>query len=672
MNKKKSIERLDILKKVINHYRFLYHVKNISEISEEALDSLKDELKKIEEEFPELITLDSPTQRVAGTVLEEFQKIKHKVTQWSFDDAFSEDDLENFEKRIKNFLNRKNEKLDLEYFCELKIDGLKIILEYENGILKKAATRGDGKIGEDVTENIKTIESIPLKLQENISGIFEGEIYISKKQFEKINKKRKKNKEELYANPRNLAAGTLRQLDSKVVARRKLDVFIYDIAKIDSKYECKTQEEEMKLMTKLGFVVNSNNFLAKSLNDVWKFYKKQDKKREKYDYWIDGVVLKVNNISIQNTLGYTGKSPRYAIALKFPAEQKTTIINDIELQVGRTGVITPVAILNSVEVAGTTVSRASLHNEDEIKRLDVRIGDTVIIEKAGDIIPKVIKVLKEFRINGNKKYVFPKKIPGCGGDGSIKKIDGQVAYKCKVLDSPKLRARRLSYFVSKKAFDISELGPKNIEKFLKEGLISNASDIFKLSESDIEPLEGFGQKSAENILNAINKKRKISLVRFLISLGIDEVGEETALLLAEEFKVLNKLQITKKNILENIDGIGSVVAEKIVFFFQDEKNKILINELLKEVKVSIHESNIIKNHYFTNKKILITGSFENFSRDNLKEIIRSMGGKNVSSISSQTDILLAGGKAGSKLKKAENFGTEILKEAEILKLVKRG
>ena len=669
MDKKESKKRIKILRETINHYRYLYHVKNISEISEEALDSLKDELKKIEEKYPDLVTLDSPTQRVAGKVLEEFQKVKHKVVQWSFDDAFSENDLENFEKKVKNFLNKKFFKSCLEYFCELKIDGLKIILEYEDGILKTAATRGDGKVGEDVTENIKTIESIPLKLQKKISGIFEGEIYISKKQFEKINKKRKKEKLELFANPRNLAAGTLRQLDSSIVAERKLDVFIYDIVLIDKEYEFKTQEEEMIFLSELGFVTNKNYFLASSLKEVWNFYKKQNKKREKYDYWIDGIVLKINNISLQKTLGYTGKAPRYAIALKFPAEQKTTIIKNIELQVGRTGVITPVAILEPTEVAGSVVSKASLHNADEIERLDVRINDTVIIEKAGDIIPKVIKVLVEFREEKIKKYIFPKKVVGCGGDGSIEKINGQVAYKCKILDSFELRVKKITYFVSKKAFDITELGPKNIEKFIQENLISEPADIFNLTISDIEVLEGFGQKSADNIIKAINDKRTIPLVRFLISLGIDEVGEETALLLSEEFKTLEKIQGTKQEILENIDGIGGVVAEKIISFFIDKKNQILIENLLKEIEVLSHKSNVLKNHYFSGKKILITGTFENFSRNNLKEIIRAKGGKNVSSISIQTDILLAGKNAGSKLKKAEDFKIEILDEKSILKLI---
>lgn len=661
-------KRIEKLKEVINYHRFLYHVKNISEISEEALDSLKDELKKLEEKFPELVAPDSPTQRVAGKVLESFNKIKHKVEQWSFDDAFNLEDLKNWEKRNQNFLKKNSE--GFEYFCELKIDGLKIILEYKDGILLNAATRGDGKIGEDVTENIKTIESVPLKLEKKVDGIFEGEVYISKKNFNKVNKQQKRKKKSLYANPRNLAAGTLRQLDTKIVSQRNLDVFIYDIAQIDG-HNFKTQQEEMDFMSKLGFVVNKNKALAKNLSEVLDFYDKQDKKREKYDYWIDGVVLKINDIEKQGKLGYTGKAPRFAIALKFPAEQKTTIIRSIDLQVGRTGVVTPIAILNPVTIAGTVVSRATLHNFDEIERLDVRIGDTVIIEKAGDIIPKVLKVLPELRKVRSKKYAIPKKAEGCGGDGSIGKKDGEVAYKCIFMDSQNLKAKKLSYFVSKKAFDISEIGPKNIEFFLEKEIISEPADIFKLKISDIENFFGFGKKSAQNIIKAIKNKRKITLERFLISLGIDEVGEETSNILAEEFLELDKIIHVKKQDLKNIDGMGEVMAQKIVDFFRNKKNIKEINNLLKFVTIDKFQRKKIVANYFTDKKILITGTFQNFSRDKLKEIIKNKGGKNVSSISKNTDILLAGQKAGSKLEKAKDLGVEIMDEKKIVKILNK-
>ncbi len=661
-SKVEAEKRIEKLREVINHHRYLYHVKNISEISEEALDSLKDELKKIEEKYPNLVTPDSPSQRVAGKVLDNFKKIKHKVLQWSFDDAFNLEDLENWEKRNKNFLAKKiKEKKEIEYLCELKIDGLKIILEYQKGILVKAATRGDGKIGEDVTENIKTIQSIPLKINQEIDVIVEGEVYISKKNFNRLNREQKKDKKELYANPRNLAAGTLRQLDSKIVAKRKLDVWIYDLAQKPEKIKIKNQKEELEFLEELGFKVNQERFLAKNLKEAWKFYQSLIKKKDKFDYWIDGVVVKMNDSKLQDILGYTGKSPRWGIALKFPAEQKTTILKDIHLQIGRTGVITPVAILDPVDVAGTTVSRASLHNEDEIKRLDVRIGDTVIIEKAGDIIPKVVKVLIEFREKNTNPFKFPKIVPGCGGNGEIEKIPGQVAYRCKDKNSHELLQRKLSYFVSKKAFDISGFGGKIMEKFIDLNLISEPADIFTLEFGDISELEGFGEKSANNLLKEISEKKIISLERFVIALGIDEVGEETAILLAQEFNNISNLRKARKEDLEVIDGIGCIVAEKIVEFFKDEYNKKTVDDLLLVVKV-LEFKKEKTNSIFEDKKVVLTGSLESYSRDEAKEIIRRKGGKIVSTISKNVDYLLAGEKEGSKLEKAKGLGVKIIGE----------
>ena len=663
LKKKKDVKkRLKILRERINYYRYLYHVKNISEISEEALDSLKDELKKYEEKFPDLITPDSPSQRVAGTVLKGFQKIKHKIPQWSFHDAFNFKDLENWEKRNINFLGNKikeNKKGGLEYFCELKIDGLKIILEYQSGILVRASTRGDGKIGEDVTENIKTIHSVPLKINKKIDVIVEGEVYISKKNFDEVNKKQKQLKKELYANPRNLAAGTIRQLDSKIVAKRNLDVWIYDIAQSQEVFL--NQKDEIEFLEILGFKVNQKRFLAKNIFEVWNYYQKLLKKKNKFGYWVDGVVLKINNINFQNILGYTGKAPRFAIALKFPAEQKITILKDIHLQVGRTGVITPVAILEPVEVAGTTVSRATLHNQDEIKRLDVRIGDTVIIEKAGDIIPKIIKVLNEFRDKNIKPFCFPKVVVGCGGKGEIEKIPGQVAYRCKNKNSIKMLQKKLSYFVSKKAFDISGFGGKIMEKFINQNLIAEPSDIFTLEFGDIVVLDGFGKKSANNLLREIKEKKEIPLNKFLISLGIDEVGEETAILLAQEFKNIKILRNAKIKDFESIDGIGSVMAVKLVDFFNNNYNKTIINNLLKVVKILDLKKEKIDSIFYE-KKIVLTGSLQFYSRDEAKDIIRRKGGKIVSTISKKVDYLLAGDKAGSKLKKAKVLGIKIIGE----------
>jgi len=667
ISKAEAEKRILKLKELINYHRDLYHTKNILEISEEALDSLKDELKKIEEKYPELLTSDSPSQRVAGKVLDKFEKIVHKIPQWSFDDAFDYEDLENFDKKVKNYLNKKNINDKIKYFCELKIDGLKVVLEYKKGLLVSAATRGDGKIGEDITQNVKTIETIPLRLNEDITGFFEGEIYISKKNFQRVNKEREKENLPLYANPRNLAAGTIRQLDPKIVASRKLNAFIYDIAKIDK--EIKTQEEEMKLLKKLGFNVNPNNLLANDLKEVWKFYLKQIEKKEKYEYWIDGIVLKVNDNKLQNILGYTGKSPRFAIALKFPAEEKTTIIRDIHLQVGRVGTITPVAIFDKVSLAGTTVTRASLHNEDEIKRLDVRIGDTVVVNKAGDIIPKVVKVLKELRPKNAKKFVFPKKVFGCGGDGSIEKIPGQVAYKCVEKNSPELLEKKLTYFVSKNCFNIEGLSSSILKIFIDKNLISEPADIFSLEEGDIKFLDGFGEKSAKNIVEEIRKRRVVELDRFIASLSIEGVGRETAILLANKFKTFDNFLKAKFEEIESIKGIGDKTAEEIINFLNSDENQKMIKNLLKKITIKKNKEIEVKS-YFSGKNILITGTLDDFSRDELKDKIRELGGKISSSVSKKLDILIVGKKPGSKLKKAEELKIEILNEDKLKRILK--
>ena len=669
--RKQEIERAAQLRETINHHRYLYHVLDTQEISEAALDSLKDELKKLELEYPELVTPDSPTQRVAGAVLDKFEKVTHKIAQWSFDDAFDRSDLEQFKKRADNYLqkNSSNQSIPFSYLCEQKIDGLKVILEYKDGVLKTAATRGDGKVGENVTVNARTITTIPLKLSRNISGIFEGEIFMPKKSFDEINKKRSQNNEELFANPRNAAAGTMRQLDSSIVEKRKLACFVYDIARLDTE-TLDSQESELELLEDLGFYVNKERKLCSSLDEVWKYYEKEGKKKESFGYWIDGMVVKINDLKTQERLGYTGKAPRFAIALKFPAEQTTTLVKDITLQVGRTGVITPVAELEAVSVAGTTVARATLHNAEEIERLDVRIGDTVIIEKAGDIIPKVLEVVTTLRPTKTKRYIFPKKVDGCGGDGSIEKIPGQVAYRCVDRDSGDMAKRKLHYFVSKKAFDVDGLGPQIIDKLMDTGLVSEPADIFTLTKDQILELEGFKDKSADNLINGVLEKKKISLVRFIISLSIDEVGEETALLLATEFSSFKKVQSATIGELVAIDGIGPIMAENIVEWFSRKKNQLMIANLLQHVTVQVFSPLDVSNLPLAGKTVVVTGALESFSRDSAKDKVRELGGKVGSSVSVNTDILLAGEKAGSKLQKAQELGIEIWKEEDLLNLVK--
>jgi DNA ligase (NAD+) len=668
MNKEEAKKRLEKLRETIEYHRYQYHVLDMPEISDVAYDSLERELIEIENLFPELITADSPSHRVSGKVLDKFEKVEHKVPQWSFNNAFDEKDLIDFDNRVRKMFNKNSSEniSNIEYVCELKIDGLKIVFEYENGILIRAATRGDGKIGEDVTLNIKTISSVPLKLKEPVNIIVEGEVYLSLKEFERINKDLKKAGEELYANPRNLAAGTLRQLDSKIAADRKLSVFVYDIAQYDK--ELKTQLSELEELQKLGFTVNKNYKLCKNINEAIEYWKTWDKKKVKENYLIDGVVIKVNENKIQKSLGYTGKAPRFAIAFKFPAEQVTTIVEDIVLQVGRTGVITPVAHLKPVLVAGSNVSRATLHNEDEIKRLDVRVGDTVILEKAGDVIPKIVKVLTELRPAKTKPYIFPEKVFECGGDGSIERIPGQVAYRCVDKNSVIMQRRKLYYFASKNAFDINHCGPKIIDLLIDNNLVSSPVDLFTLKKGDLLNLPRFAEKSADNLIEAIEGARKVTLARLITALSIDNVGEETAVLLADTFKNLQKIRETNYDELNKINGIGEVVAQSIISWFKNPENVKMLNALLKEIEIENNSQKNV-NKIFSGKTFVLTGTMQKYDRDQAKEIIRNLGGNVSSSVSNKTDFVVAGENAGTKLEKATELGVKILDEEAFLKII---
>ena len=668
-------ERAGKLRATIDHHRYLYHVLDRQEISDEALDSLKHELYQIEEQYSELITPDSPTQRVAGEPLPEFKKVKHKIRQWSFNDAFSEDEIREFDARIKRMLGKvfgdQVSKLEIKptYTCELKIDGLKIILTYEKGFLKTAATRGNGKVGEDVTMNVRTIESVPLRLKKDIDIIVEGEVWLSKSEFERINKERKRKDEPLFANPRNVAAGSIRQLDPKIVAERNLDNFTYDIADANVSIP-DTQFEELEMARELGFKVNKHVKCCNTIEEVIHFWKVWRKRSEREDYWVDGVVIKVNEREYQEALGYTGKAPRFAIAFKFPAEQVTTVVEDIVLQVGRTGVVTPVAHLTPVSVAGSTVSRATLHNEDEIERLDVRIGDTVILQKAGDVIPDIVSVLKDMRTGKEKKFHFPKYVEDC--EGSIERIPGEVAYRCVNKNSFVQKRRRFHHFVSKHAFDIEGMGPKAIDALLENGLIANFDDIFTLKKGDILPLERFAEKSADNLLEEIKKSEKITLPRFLIALSIDHVGEETATLLADNFKTLGVIRKATSEKLEAVDGIGGVVAESINVWFQEKTRKTLVDRLLQHVKILSYETpkKTAVNSKFTGKTFVLTGTLESLGRDEAKDLIKARGGKISSSISVKTDFVVVGKNPGSKHDKALELSVTVINEKAFLQMFK--
>ncbi len=668
-------QRAKKLRELINHHRYLYHVEDKQEISEEALDSLKKELYDLEQEHPELVTTDSPTQRVAGKAAEGFSKVTHKVAQWSFNDAFSADDMHDFDARVKRMLRQRGINKLPTYSCELKIDGLKIILEYKKGVLVQAATRGDGKVGEDVTANVRTIESVPLKLSRPVDMVVEGEIYISKTQFEIINKAQKKAGEPEYANPRNLAAGTLRQLDPAIVAERKLDVFIYDIAKGG---EAETQIAELEQLSILGFKVNRSYAHFDKMSDVLCYWQQWQKRKDKEDYWIDGVVVKVNEVKLQEVLGYTGKAPRFAMALKFSAEQVTTVVEDIVLQVGRTGVLTPVAHLRPVLVAGSVVSRATLHNEDEIKRLGIRVGDTVILQKSGDIIPDIIEVLTELRPKNSKQYKWPTKIAACGDGGSIERIDGQAAWRCKNKNSFEQLVRKIEYFTSKKCFDIDGCGPKVVEQLVRADLVQSFDDIFTLQKGDLLELEGFAELSADNLLKAIVDAKDVTLARLLTSLSIPQVGEETAIDLANNFNTLEKLQSANTEKLEKIDGIGKVVAESIVNYFNNTENQEMLKRLLQQI--TILGSSTTKSQQqrgstsllakLAGKSVVVTGTLETMSREEAKVKIREAGGKVASSVSSNTGMVLAGANAGSKLDKAQELGIKVVNEQEFASLLK--
>jgi DNA ligase (NAD+) len=661
---KEIVARAKKLRDAINRYRYLYHVHNKEEISPEALDSLKRELSKLEEESPELVTPDSPTQRVAGEALAEFEKVVHAVPQWSFNDAFDEHDIRAFDERVKRLL-----KVSPDYAAELKIDGLKIVLTYEYGILKTAATRGDGRIGEDVTANVRTIESVPLKLEKPISIIVEGEIWMAKSIFERLNREREKRGEELFANPRNVAAGSLRQLDPAITQARKLDSFIYDIALLEDIEMPSTQIEELALLKELGFKVNPHYQKLKTVEELINFWKVWQKKAPAEDYLVDGVVVKVNEKRFQDTLGYTGKAPRFGIAVKFPAEQVTTIVEDITLQIGRTGVLTPVAILRPVLVAGSTVSRATLHNEDEIRRKDIRIGDTVVIQKAGDVIPEVVKVIREMRTGAEKVYKFPTHFPLCGGDGRIERIPGQAAYRCVARNSYEQQRRKLAHFTSRNVFDIDGLGPKIITQLMDKEIISNFDDIFTIKKGDLEVLERFGEKSISNLLGAIEKARDVTLGRFIASLSIPQVGEETARDLADHFRTAENFRQAKLAELISIPGIGEVVARSIANWFADKENRKLFNRLLKKVRLAPVKNKVLTPSPLRGKSFVLTGTLEKMSREEAKEKIRVLGAEVRESVSNNTDYVVAGNEPGEKLAKAKELRIKVLDEKAFLALL---
>jgi len=668
MTKQEAKERIEKLKKEIEHHRYQYHVLDRQEISDAALDSLKHELAEWEQQFPEFITPDSPTERVGGKPLPAFKKVKHVVPQWSFNDAFSEEEVRAWDERVRSGLKKAGFLDAPHYVCELKIDGLHVVCTYENGALTVAATRGDGTVGEDVTHSVLTVESVPFHLREKVDVIVEGEIWMGKKMFDVLNRERKKKELPEFANPRNAAAGAIRQLDPKIAAERKLDIIFYEISKDDGRV--KSQADELERLRVLGFKTEKNWKRVNAIDEVIAFWKQWEKKRDLLPFWLDGIVVKVDERRAQELLGYTGKAPRFTLAIKFATEQATSIVRAVNWQVGRTGALTPVAVMDPVNLVGTTVTHATLHNIDEIQRLDVRIGDTVVVEKAGDIIPKVLEVLPRLRPKDARPIAAPRKCPVCGSP--VLRREGEVAITCTRKNCGAKRERQIQHFVSKGAFDIVGLGKKIVARFLQLGLINSPADIFKLTPDDLRELEGFGEVSAQKLVNAIAAKRKITFPRFINALGIRHVGEETAQVLARVLYTQEKLQKATREDLENIDGVGPEMAESIREFFNDDANQKLFADLESVGAKPMRFSGLggaQSGGKLADKTAVVTGTLESFSREEAKEAIRHAGGKVAGSVSKNTDFVVAGVNPGSKYDDAKKLGVNIIDEKEFLKLI---
>ena len=696
MIKKEAGERAEKLRETINELRYRYHVLDDPTVTDETYDSLTRELRGIEDQYPELITPDSPTQRIGGKPLEKFEKAAHQIPMLSLSDAFDFQELKDWEVRNHKILATK-----YEYFAELKLDGLAVSLIYENGIFTRGATRGDGKIGEDVSQNLKTIEAIPLNLKMQNANLkmtmknaklletieIRGEVFMPKKVFEELNREYKKKNLPLLANPRNAAAGSIRQLDPKIAAARQLDFIAWDLLphlRSEGKM-VKTHEEAHRVLRELGFKTLAENRLCKNLAEVEKFKEEIEERREELPFQIDGIVVVINDNQRREKLGVVGKAPRGMVAYKFAPEEATTVVEDIRVQVGRTGALTPVAILKPVLVAGSTISRATLHNEDELRKKDVRIGDTVVIHKAGDVIPEVARAIKELRTGKELEFHFPKKCPQCGG--KVVREKGKAAYYCSNKKCFIIRRRGLEHFVSRPAFDIAGLGPKILNKFIEVGLVKDAADLFELKVGDIEPLERFAEKSAQNIVEAIQSHQQIELPRFIYALGIANVGEETANDIANVVnpkslpcrqageirnpkQLLDILKTMKLEDWQKVKDVGPIVAKSINDYFQNKDNQAFIKKLIKSgVKIKISQPSAVSRQ-LANKTFVFTGGLEHLTRDDAKQKVRDLGGEVSESVSRETDFVVVGSEPGEKYEKAKELKIKILSEKEFLAFIK--
>jgi len=700
-NNQKSIElRVKGLREEIERLRYRYHVLNDPEITDEAYTALRHELLQLEEQYPVFKIPHSPTERIAGKALDKFQKIIHPVRQWSLDDAFDFQELHAWEEKNLRILEKKNDSQPkIDYTAEAKIDGLHIVLTYRQGSLASGATRGDGRIGENVTQNIKTIESIPIVLKEKVDIIVEGECWLSKSELKRINKERKKENLPLFANARNAAAGSIRQLDPKIAASRRLDSFIYQLHPVKNgnfPHVIKNQQEKLAILKELGFKVNDHYRHCENLSEIDNYFWEISKARESLAYGIDGLVVKVNSIFYQEKLGYTGKSPRWGVAYKFPAETTTTIVKDIKVQVGRTGALTPIALFEPVPIAGSVVGRASLHNENEIKRLDVQIGDTVILRKAGDVIPEIVEVLKNLRQGKEKSFRMPTRCPVCGSPVEKRYLaqgKKEAATYCSNKKCFAQEQEKLIHFASKKSFNIEGLGDKIVGQLMESGLIRDFSDIFRLKEGDLVPLEKFAELSAKNLITAITASKKIKLEKFVNALGIRYIGEETAFLVAKhligtEKSALSGLKLfyTPAELIkkarrvtfeewQRIKGIGEKAAGSLFEYFHDENNLEELQELSDlEIKIAVgHLEKDLKpfSAAIEGKSFVFTGTLPNLGRDEAKEIVRNVGGEISSSVSKSTGYVVAGNDPGSKLNKAKSLGVKIIGEKEFLELLNK-
>lgn len=662
MNKEKIKKEIEKLRKEIEYHNYRYYVLADPVISDDEYDKLMEKLIELEKKYPEFQSSDSPTQKVGGGLISGFKTVPHSKPMLSLDNTYNEEEIKEFDKRVKKILNTS----EVEYVCELKIDGVSIALRYNDGSLVQALSRGNGLEGDDITENIKKIKSIPLRLFKPLTIEVRGEVFMPVDEFERYNRQREEEGLPPFANPRNAAAGTLRQLDSSIVAKRKLDSFIYYIVEPEN-YNIKTQWEALNFLRELGLKVNPLSKLCNSIDCVIDYWKEMIKQRTILGYWADGIVVKVNKFEYYPILGETAKAPRWAIAFKFPAIKAKTRLIDIELNVGRTGTITPVAILEPVNLEGTVVKRASLHNFDYIKEKDIKIGDYVYIEKAGGIIPQVISVIKEMRIGNEKEIVPPEKCPVCGGPVG-KLTEGEVALRCLNPHCTQKLKRHLEIFVSRSAFDISGIGEKLIDKFVEAKIINDIADIFYLTPFDLAQISGVGQKTIANILKQIEKAKNTPFHRVIVGLGIPMVGEKTAKILAEHFKNIDNLSKASYEELISLEGIGPEVAKSVIEYFKNEKTKEII-EKLKKAGVNLESKEVKKSNKLKGLTFVITGSLKNYTRDEAKEIIEQFGGKVTNTVSSKTNYLIVGENPSSKLEKAKQLGVKIINEEEFEKLI---